>query len=343
MKTAVVKNPSVITINDTPALTPGAGDVLVQMHACGICGSDLEKVFGQYGSQSTRLGHETAGIILDVGTGVTEFQKGDRVFTHHHVPCYSCTLCRHGNETMCKEYSKSNLLPCGLSEQYIVPKWNVEHGGVLKLADSTTFEEAAMIEPLACCIRAWKKFRWQKGDSIAILGMGPTGMMHAMLAQARGFSRIFCLDVNSFRLDFAGELDLTEPIHSADVDRFEKISKATNGVGVDVAIVATSSLDALGDAFDMVCKGGTVVMFGVPVRGAKIDMDMCKVYSKEITLATSYAASDADTRAALNMIESGQIDAGRLVTHKYSIAETQKAFEHARSGDGAMKIIITKK
>lgn len=342
MKTAVVKNPSVITIDNTPTLTPEAGDVLVQMQVCGICGSDLEKVFGQYGSQSTRLGHETAGVVLDVGTGVTEFQKGDRVFTHHHVACYSCTLCKHGNETMCKRYSESNLLPCGLSEQFIVPRWNVENGGVLKLADSTTFEEAALIEPLACCIRAWTKFQWQKGDSAAILGMGPTGMMHAMLAQVRGFSRIFCLDVNSFRLEFAGKFDLTKPIHSADESRFDKISKATDGIGVDVVIVATSSLEALSDAFDMVRKGGTVVMFGVPVKDAKINMDMCKVYSKEITLVTSYAASDADTRAALDMIESRQIDVRRLVTHKYSIAETQKAFEHARSGNRAMKIIITK-
>ena len=99
-----------------------------------------------------------AGIILDIGSDVTEFKKGDRVFTHHHVPCYDCHLCNHGNETMCRKYSETNLSPCGLSEEYVVPAWNVSHGGVLKISDSLSFEEAAMIEPLACCVRAWTKF-----------------------------------------------------------------------------------------------------------------------------------------------------------------------------------------
>lgn len=342
MKTATVKKPSVISVDETCSPSLGEGEVLVQMRACGICGSDLEKVFGQYGSQSMRLGHEPAGVILDVGSGVTEFQKGDRVFTHHHVPCYSCTLCLHGNETMCKKYSETNLAPCGLSEQYVVPKWNVAHGGILKLSDSTTFEEAAMIEPLACCVRAWAKCRYQKGDTAAVFGVGPTGMMHVLLAQAKQFSKIFCLDVNDFRLDFAKRFGITDAINSADGNRFEKVSDSTDGVGVDIAIVATSSMAALEDAFEMVRKGGTVVMFGVPSRGAKIGLDMCKVYSKEVTLITSYAASDADTKEALDLIESCQINAGQLITHRYPISESQKAFEHARSGDGAMKIIITK-
>ena len=342
MKTATVKGPSVISVDETCSPSLNEGEVLVQMQACGICGSDLEKVFGQYGSQSMRLGHEPAGVILDVGFGVTKFQKGDRVFTHHHVPCYSCTLCMHGNETMCKKYSETNLAPCGLSEQYVVPKWNAAHGGVLKLSDSTTFEEAAMIEPLACCVRAWAKCHYREGDTAAIFGVGPTGMMHAMLAQAKHFSKVFCLDVNDFRLDFAKRFGATDAINSADGDKFQKVSGSTKGIGVDIAIVATSSMAALEDALEMVRRGGTVVMFGVPSRGAEINLDMCKVYSKEITMVTSYAASDADTKQALELIESGQISAGQLITHRYPISESQKAFEHARSGDGAMKIIITK-
>ena len=158
MKTAFVKESSVISVDEVSSPVLEKGDILVQMQACGICGSDLEKVFGQYGQPSMRLGHEPSGIILDVGSDVTEFKKGDRVFTHHHVPCYDCHFCKHDNETMCKKYYETNLSPCGLSEQYVVPAWNVSHGGVLKISDSLSFEEAAMIEPLACCVRAWKKY-----------------------------------------------------------------------------------------------------------------------------------------------------------------------------------------
>ncbi len=188
MKTAFVKEPSTISIEETDKPVLGSGDILVQMHACGICGSDLEKVFGNYGKPSIKLGHEPAGIVLDVGSNVNDFTKGDRVFTHHHVPCYTCHLCKHGNETMCKKYDETNLSPCGLSEEYVVPEWNVSHGGVLKLPDSMTFEEAAMIEPLACCVRAWGKFRYQEGDSAAIFGVGPTGMMQVMLEKSKKFS-----------------------------------------------------------------------------------------------------------------------------------------------------------
>ncbi len=342
MKTAFVKKPSVISVDETEKPTLGPGDILVQMHACGICGSDLEKVFGQYGQPSMRLGHEPAGLVLDVGDDVTEFKKNDRVFTHHHVPCYDCHLCNHDNETMCKKYYETNLSPCGLSEEYVVPAWNVSHGGVLKISDSLSFEEAAMIEPLACCVRAWTKFHYREGDSAAIFGVGPTGMMHVMLAQTKKFSKIFCFDINEFRLDFAKKFNITESINSMDEDRKQKILDHTDGMGIDVAIVATSSLDALEDAIDMVRKGGSVMMFGVPSKGAKLDLDMSKIYSKEITLVTSYAASDKDTKAALKLIESSQIDVKQLITHTYHIVDSQKAFDHAHSGDNAMKIIITK-
>jgi len=342
MKTAFVQEPSVIAVNETENPTLDSGEILVQMQACGICGSDLEKVFGEYGQPSMRLGHEPAGVIIDVSSGVTLFKKGDRVFTHHHVPCYSCHLCKHGNETMCPKYYETNLSPCGLSEEYVVPKWNVDHGGVLKIPDSMSFEEAAMIEPLACCVRAWTKYSYQEGDSVAIFGVGPTGMMHVMLAQSKKFSKIFCFDVNDFRLTFAKKFNITDSINSLDENRKQKILDYTQGNGVDVAIVATSSLKALEDAIDMVRKGGSVMMFGVPSKDAKILLNMGKIYSKEITLVTSYAASDTDTKEALRLIDSSQIDVKKLVTHTYPIEESQKAFDHARSGDNAMKIIITK-
>ena len=342
MKTVFVKEPSMISFDDVKNPTLSSGEILVQMNACGICGSDLEKVFGQYGQPSMRLGHEPAGVVVAVGSNVTEFKVNDRVFTHHHVPCYDCHLCNHGNETMCKKYSETNLSPCGLSEEYVVPAWNVEHGGVLKISDSVSFNEAAMIEPLACCVRSWSKFDYKEGDSAAIFGVGPTGMMHVMLANSKKFSKIFCFDVNDFRLNFAKKLNITDSINSQDKNRKQKVLDQTGGLGVDVAIVATSSMKALEDAIDMVRKGGSIMMFGVPSKDSKLDLDMNKIYSKEITLVTSYAASDSDTKEALRLIESSQINVSQLITHTYSIDDSQKAFDHACSGDNAMKIIITK-
>jgi len=342
MKAAFVKKESTISVEDIEKPKLGLGDILVKMESCGICGSDLEKVYGKYGQPSMKLGHEPAGEIIEVGSKVSDFKKGDRVFTHHHVPCYDCHFCNHGNETMCPKYYETNLSPCGLSEEYIVPEWNVAHGGVLKIPDSMSYDEAAMIEPLACCVRSWNKFPQKKGDSIAIFGVGPTGMMHVMMAKDKGYEKIFCLDVNNFRLDFAKKFQITQALNSKDSSNKEKILNETENRGVDVAIVATGSLKALDDAIDLVRKGGVVMMFGVPSKGDTMNIDMSKVYSKEITLTTSYAASDYDTKEALELIKSSRADVKSLITHKYSILETQKAFDHAHDGSDAMKIIITK-
>ena len=240
---------------------------------------------------------------------------------------------------MCEKYYKSNLNPCGLSEEYVVPEWNVTHGGVLKIPDSMTFEEAAMIEPLACCVRAWSKFTYKKNDSIAVLGVGPTGMMHVLLAKLAEFSKIFCLDLNDFRLDFAKKFDVIT-IRSDDNTLSQTILNSTEERGVDIVIVATGNLKAFSQAIQLVRKGGTIVMFGVPSKNDKIEIDMSVIYSKEISIVTTYAASDKDTRNALELISSGKIDVKSLVTHKYSLNDSQKAFEHAKSGDQAMKIVI---
>ena len=342
MKAAVVKSNSNIEIKNIENQSVGPGDILVKMRACGICGSDVEKVFGKYGQPSMRLGHEPAGTIMEVGSEISNFSVGDRVFTHHHVACYSddCHECNHGNETMCKKYYESNLEPCGLADEYIVPEWNVKHGGVLKIPDSMSFEDAAMIEPLACCIRAWNKFTHKNNDSIAVLGIGPTGIMHALLAKIYGFEKIFCLDFNEFRLDFAKKFEAIA-INSGNTNALEQIKSETANQGVDVVIVATSSLNALKDAINFVRKGGTIVMFGVPSKGAIIDLDMSEVYSKGITIVNSYAASDFDTKEALEKISNKQINVSQLITHKYNLQECQEAFVHAKSGDNAMKIIIS--
>ncbi|HWP78308.1 MAG: zinc-dependent dehydrogenase [Thermoproteota archaeon] len=338
MKTAFVKGPASVVVQETTRPLLGPGDILVKMQSCGICGSDVEKVFGKYGQPSMRLGHEPAGVIVEVGTAVTDFEVGERVFTHHHVPCYSCHYCKHGNETMCPKYYETNLSPCGLSEEYVVPQWNVEHGGVLKIPDTLSFDEAAMIEPLACCVRAWSKFSYQKGDTTAVFGAGPTGMMHVMLANANEFSKVFCFDVNDFRLDFAkkfGAVPLKSEPHS-----IQKVLADTQDRGVDVSIIATGNLKAISDAISITRKGGVIMLFGVPSKGATMDIDMSVIYSKELRLVPSYAASDQDTKRSLELISTGKVDVKRLITHRYALGDSQKAFEHAHTGQNAMKIII---
>ena len=241
---------------------------------------------------------------------------------------------------MCQKYSETNLTPCGLAEEFVVPEWNVSHGGIIKLPNHVSFEEASMIEPLACCIRAWHKIKFKKGDSVAILGAGPTGMMHLMLSKVYGINEIFCFDLNEFRLNFSKQFGITEAIKSTDSDANQKILSKTHSRGVDVVIVATGSLTAVSQAIDFVRKGGTVMLFGVPSKDAKLSLDMSKVYSKEITITPSYAASENDTNEALKLIEQNVLDIKRLITHKFDLIESPKALEYAHQVNDSMKIVI---
>ena len=342
MKAVFVKKRSMVSVDDIkiPEVA-SAGDVLVKMRACGLCGSDLEKIYEDYLMPSVRLGHEPAGEIVATGKSVKGFARGDRVFIHHHVACYSCHYCLHGDYTVCPEYQASNINPCGLAEHFLVPEWNVSRGGLIKLPDNVEFDEASLVEPLACCIKAWKKCNPQKGDHIAVLGAGPAGLMHVLLAMVFGAGKIFVIDINNFRLNFAKKYGVQVFNAISDQDVASNIKLKTDGLGADVCIVATGSTKALIQSFDMTRRGGKIMLFGVPPRGSHISYDMSKLYSSEHSLIPSYAASEVETNQALKLIAEARVDLGSLITHRFHISKAAEAVKCAREADDAMKVIIT--
>ncbi len=309
------------------------GDILVKMRACSICGSDLEKVYGSYGSLSQRLGHEIAGEVAESRNN--EFKKGDRVFVHHHVPCYECFYCRREEYTLCGHYLKSNVEPCGLAEYIRVPEFNVK--GMLKLPESMSYEEAALIEPLACCIKSVKRLNAKKNDTAAIIGCGPVGMMHAMLLKPV-CKEVFSIDINDYRLGFARKY--SKAINSPKEDAAAAIKENTEGRGADVVIVATGNINAMMQAFELVRKGGKIMLFGVPSKGTMLNVDANKLFMNEISILTSGYCSEVETKEALGMIKSGQINAKELITHRYPLEKAAEAFAVAHKGT-AMKVVVT--
>ena len=342
MKAVFVSDHNTVSVEDvkTPEIA-GAGDVIVRMRACGLCGSDLEKIYGEYGMSSGRLGHEPAGQIMAVGKSVKGFSPGDRVFIHHHVACYSCHYCLHGDHTMCPAYQTSNISPCGLAEQFLVPEWNVSRGGLITLPDNVSYDEAALVEPLACCIRAWNKCKFQKDDDIAVLGAGPAGLMHVLLAKTRGAGKIFVIDINDFRLKFAKKYDVQIFNSVFDQDLAGKIRSATAGRGVDSCVVATGSMEALLQSFELTRKGGNIMLFGVPPRGSELSYDMSKLYSSEHSIIPSYAASEIETNEALKLIAEKKADMASLITHRFDISRAVEAVRCAHEAKDAMKVIVT--
>ncbi len=314
------------------------GELVVEMKACGLCGTDIEKIRGEYTAAMPVLGHEAAGVVAEAGKGVADFRVGDRVFPHHHVSCGSCRLCTSGSETMCPDYRRSNLDPGGFSEYFRVPADNVKRGGVLRLPAHVGFEHAAMIEPVACCIRAIGRTRVKSGDTVLVVGAGPVGLMHAILLSKAGAKTVVS-DVAPRRLEFAKPFAGTVLDASAE-DVPGAMAKLTGGVGADSVVVASGSPKALVQALKSVRKGGTVCLFGIPFEGSRLDYDLSDVYNREVSLVPSYGATEAETTEALALMASGKADFLPLITHRFGLADFAKGLDAAERG-AAMKVVIT--
>jgi len=324
---------------EVPVPKIGSGEILVEMKACGLCGTDIEKSKGEYTSAQPILGHEAVGIVVEVGEGVDNYRMGDRVFPHHHVPCHECFHCLSGDETACNSYRGSNIIPGGFSEFFKVPAWNVSKGGVLRLPSNLGFEEASLIEPVGCCIRALNKCRASKDDSALVVGAGPVGILHSILLKDRE-AKVMISDVSEPRLRFAQEIKAGHVIDAVRRDVAREVRENTSGRGADLALVASGSPKAILQAVASVRSGGRVCLFGVPAKGSVLEYDLSDLYSAEITLIPSYGATESETVTALSLIEKDGEKFRPLITHAFPIGEFRKAVETSVSGSG-MKVVIT--
>lgn len=337
MKAAVLETAGSVVLREVPVPSLGGGDLLVALKACGICGSDLEKIRGGYTAAPPVLGHEAVGVVHEVGEGVAGFQEGDRVFAHHHVPCYDCAYCRAGSETMCPDYRRWHLDPGGFAETFRVPAWNVKHGGVLKLPTSLSFEEATFIEPLACCVRALDRFHVPKGGRVLVAGAGPMGLLTLKLLPYYGADQIIMSEVSPYRLERAGRAGAVT-INPRERDLSKAVREKTEGRGADLAVVASSNPKALLQALDSVRDGGTVGLLGIPEGGATLP-DVSRLLTREISLISSNAATERETRRALEMIAEGVVDVAPLVTHRVGLGEISKGLAVAQRGE-ALKVVV---
>jgi len=339
MKAAVLWRPGVVEIDQVDVPKIGPCEILVEMKVCGVCGTDVEKVQGRSMTPQV-LGHEVSGRVAQVGSRVEGYQEGDRVFVHHHVPCYSCHYCRHGDYTMCDSFPRSNLDPCGFAEFFRVPETNVARGAVLKLPQGVSYEIGALIEPTACCIKAIGKSEIQPGDCVLVLGAGPAGLTHILLLKAFGITRVFASDISEFRLNAARRFGAQDTFNPELTDVPMEVRKLTEGTGVDVAIVATGKPEAIVDGVKAVRKGGTVCLFGAPKVGSIVSYDTSDLFIREVRIVPSYSTSEIETNIALRLIASGRIDLTNLITHRFDLAQTAQAIEYARSGKDCLKVAV---
>jgi L-iditol 2-dehydrogenase len=324
---------------DEPA--PGEGEVTVRLAACGVCGTDLEKLRGNYRTAGI-LGHEPVGRIARVGRGVAGLSEGDRVFAHHHVPCLACPVCARGDLTFCPEYSRTNLDPGGFAEVFRVPAANVARGAVLPLDRSIDWSTGALLEPAGCVLTALHRLRPPPGASYAVLGLGPIGLLYARIARALGASWIGGTDLSELRRTVArrGGVDVALDPRGAGGLR-EAIDRATEGRGVDVAVVATGDPAAVRSGAELLRRGGTLNLMGLPTPNSRLDYDLQQLYLRGIQLVPTYATTEADLREVHRLLVQRRLALSDLVSHRVPLERIAEAFAIAGRPEEAVKVVVT--
>lgn len=341
MKVGRLASSGGVEVAELPAPAAGPGEVTVRLAACGVCGTDLEKVRGNYRTAGI-LGHEPAGVVAELGAGVRDVRVGDRVFVHHHVPCYSCATCRRGDLTFCPTYSRTNLDPGGFAEIFRVPKENVDRGAVLPLDPSIDWETAALLEPAACALTALKRLGLPSDLSVFVLGLGPVGLLYARLARALGARWVGGSEISELRRAAAergGIQSVVDPRTDGAVRA--AVDEATHGEGVDLAVVATGQPAVVASAVGLVRRGGTVNLFGLPEAGSRLDADLQRLYLSGVWLVPSYATTEPDIAEVHDLVVAGTLSLRDLVSHRVPLGEFGRAVETAGRPAEAVKVVVT--
>ncbi|HEX8949563.1 MAG TPA: alcohol dehydrogenase catalytic domain-containing protein [Dissulfurispiraceae bacterium] len=335
MKVAVYYSNSDVRIEERPVPRIAADEILVKMMASGICGTDVMEWYRKQKAPRV-LGHEMAGELVEVGSGVEGLKVGDRVFVSHHVPCYDCDHCRNGNFTACEALHTGNYEPGGFSEYIRVPGQNVRYGTLL-LPEGMRYEDAAMLEPFACVVLGQRQAGISGKNTVLVLGSGISGLLHVLLAKLKG-AKVIATDVHEYRLNKALEFGADHAVHAAKYS-VEELKKLNNGKLADRVIVCAGARQAVDHAAASIDRKGKLLFFAVPQ--GDINIPGMRFWRDEISVAFSYGAGPDDLREALSLIESGKVDIGRMVTHTLPLSEIQKGFSLVAAAAESLKVVIT--
>jgi L-iditol 2-dehydrogenase len=317
--------------------TIGAGEILLEMRACGLCGTDLAKLARPRNSHGVILGHELAGVVRAVGPGVSRFSPGDRAVAAHHVPCGDCWACRHGNESMCPQFKATNVDPCGFAELVRIPRLHVDRV-THPLPDEMPFEVAAFSEPLACAVRAVQRSRILPGDRIAVIGGGGMGLLIAQVLAARGAVPVM-VEISEARLALARAVGIRHTIDPGREELPRRVADLTEGVGLDGAILTVVTEAVLSRVQRLLRAGGRVNIFAGPTGGPRLPVDLADLYHRELSLFSTYSSTPGALAEAFDLLATGRVRVQPLVSHRLPLTAFDEGVELQRSGK-ATKVIF---
>ena len=338
MRVAMYYNNSDVRLEEMPVPEIGPGELLLKVEASGLCGSDVMEWYRIQRAPMV-LGHEVSGEVVQVGAGVEQYKEGDRLVVTHHVPCNACHWCLSGRHTDCDTLHTTSFDPGGFAEYLRIPEINVNRG-VFPIPDHVGYDEASITEPLACVYRGQRRANLQPGQNVLVLGSGLAGLIHINLARALGAGRIIATDMVDYRLDAARKLG-ADVTFSAMEDVPARLREANNGRLADLVIVCTGALPALQQALASVERGGTVLFFAPTAPGVSLPVPINDVFFRnDVTLTTTYAGAPADLATAMDMIASGRVQVGEMISHRLGLAEAELGFKLTADAGDSLKVII---
>jgi len=347
MQAAVYRGVNDVRIETVPVPAIGPGEVLIQVHACGICGTDLKKIHTGSHSAPRIFGHETVGTIAAVGAGVGAFAVGDRVAVFHHIPCGVCYYCRKKTFAQCPVYKRvgcsAGFEPSGggFAGYVRVMDWIVKRG-LVKIPDGIPFAQAVFVEPLNTCLKGVRSLNLAADETVLVIGQGPIGIMLASLAKRSG-AKVFTADLYPERHAVAARFGLDSPIDASREDVVEVVRAASEGRGADAVILAAAGNALIRTAMDAARPGGRVLLFAQTQRG-EATIDPAAICVDEKTLLGSYSASVDIQDEALRLVFEGYgqgYDLSRLVSHRFPLSEAVEALALASEPKAtSMKIMI---
>ena len=344
MKVARFHAPGDIRLEDAPEPTAGAGEVKIRVRACSTCGTDVKiSKFGHFRIVPPRvMGHEIAGEIVEVGSGVSGWAPGDRVQVIAAIPCGTCRDCVAGHMTVCpNQVSMGYDFDGGFAEFMVVPAVVLAVDGLNRIPEGVSFAEASVAEPFACAINAQGLVRVGDGDVVVVVGSGPIGCLHVRLARARGAAKVFLVELTRERLDLAAAIVKPDAaICSSETDPVEAVLALTGGRGADVIITAAASGAAQEDALRMVGPGGRISFFGgLPKDKPVISLDSNIVHYKELMIMGANGSSPDHNKRALAMIADGSVPVADLITHRLPLDQVLAGIGVVSRGEG-IKVTI---
>lgn len=350
MRLARYYRPGDIRLEEVPLPSIGLGELLVRMEVCGVCGSDTMEWYLEKKAPVV-LGHEPVGTVVALGPGVTDFQEGDRVFVHHHVPCLTCRWCRRGSYTLCPTFHETHLDPGGFSEFVRVPAPIVQRD-TLKLPPHVSNEAGALIEPIACCLRGFKRSGFRPmgvgeggagglEQTVAVIGCGFTGLIQVQLAKQYNASLVIAIDLVPFRLELARRMGADAAWDANTPDLARQLLERNQGRGADTVFVCAGRKEAVQLGFELVEAGGTVHLFAPTKPGEMFPVDGDRLFFQEITLNSTYSASHLETREALGLLANGQLQVDPLITHRFPLTHVGEALQLAAHPQDSLKILVT--